>query len=166
MADKKDKMIKSFIQFVRDEQSKADADKGRKILKDVQDKLKDRVKKADGGEVRSKKLLKEFTDHLNKTEALNERYAVAEQKLIEKKLREKPLDPQKLLKEIKPTSGTYSVAEQKMIEKKLDERGRVKKADGGIVLKQATDDRNRTPNKGVCRGGGAAIKGIKFSGVK
>ena len=81
MADKK---LKSFKEFVRDAQSKADADKGRKILKDVQDKLKDRVKKADGG----------------------------------------------------------------------------------IVLKQATDDRNRTPNKGVCRGGGAAIKGIKFSGVK
>tara|TARA_R100000234_G_scaffold90744_1_gene58968 strand:- start:1220 stop:1660 length:441 start_codon:yes stop_codon:yes gene_type:complete len=42
----------------------------------------------------------------------------------------------------------------------------LKKADGGMVLKQATDDRNRTPNKTVSRGGGAAIKGIKFSGVK
>ena len=79
-----EKKLKSFKEFVRDAQSKADADKGRKILKDVQDKLKDRVKKADGG----------------------------------------------------------------------------------MVLKEATDDRNRTPNKGVCRGGGAAIKGIKFSGVK
>jgi hypothetical protein len=78
------KKLKSFKEFVRDAQSKADADKGKEILKDVQDKLKDRVKKADGG----------------------------------------------------------------------------------MVLKEATDDRNRTPNKGVCRGGGAAIKGIKFSGVK
>ena len=49
----------------------------------------------------------------------------------------------------------------------IDAAGRVtKKADGGMVLKQATDDRNGTPNKSVCRGGGAAIKGIKFSGVK
>ena len=87
MADKKDKTLKSFTQFVRDERSKADADKGREILKKVQDKLK-------------------------------------------------------------------------------DDTGRVKKADGGIVLKQATDDRNGTLNKSVCRGGGAAIKGIKFSGVK
>ena len=87
MADKK---LKSFKEFVRDAQSKADADKGKEILKEVQDKLKNKA------------------------------------------------------------------AEQKP----------VKKADGGIVLKQATDDRNRTPNKGVCRGGGAAIKGIKFSGVK
>ena len=84
MADKK---VKSFKQFVRDERSKADADKAREILEDVQDKLK-------------------------------------------------------------------------------DDTGRVKKADGGMVLKQATDDRNGTPNKSVCRGGGAAIKGIKFSGVK
>jgi hypothetical protein len=96
----------------------------------------------------------------------DEKYSVAEQKMIEGKLREKPLDPQEPPKQIKPTSSKYSVAEQRLIEKKLDERGRVKKADGGIVLKQATDDRNRTPNKGVCRGGGAAIKGIKFSGVK
>mgnify|MGYP003126694779 CR=1 FL=1 len=101
----------------------------------------------------------------------------------EKRLREKPLDPQEPLKpldpqeplkQIKPTPSTYSTLEQRLIEKekkrstekKLDERGRVKKADGGMVLKEATDDRNRTPNKGVCRGGGAAIKGIKFSGVK
>ena len=70
---------------------------------------------------------------------------------------------------IQPTAK--QTKEQKMIEDKLkDEGGKladpVKKADGGMVLKQATDDRNGTPNKSVCRSGGAAIKGIKFSGVK
>tara|TARA_R100001129_G_C5237819_1_gene224558 strand:- start:146 stop:490 length:345 start_codon:yes stop_codon:yes gene_type:complete len=77
------------------------------------------------------KMLRDLKKHLDKTNALSERYSVAEQKMIEDKLAEP-----------------------------------VKKADGGMVLKQATDDRNGTPNKSVCRGGGAAIKGIKFSGVK
>ena len=53
---------------------------------------------------------------------------------------------------------------KEQLKKRKEEK--LKKADGGMVLKQATDDRNRTPNKTVCRGGGAAIKGIKFSGVK
>jgi len=70
----------------------------------------------------------------------------------------KPLTPEEL-KEFK-----------EQLKKVRDERSKkfdpLKKADGGMVLKQATDDRNRTPNKTVCRGGGAAIKGIKFSGVK
>tara|TARA_R100001129_G_scaffold52808_1_gene36317 strand:+ start:4724 stop:5053 length:330 start_codon:yes stop_codon:yes gene_type:complete len=42
----------------------------------------------------------------------------------------------------------------------------IKKAKGGSVLKEATDDRNRTPKRSICRGGGAAMKGVKFTGVK
>tara|TARA_R100001443_G_scaffold116408_1_gene136742 strand:- start:893 stop:1330 length:438 start_codon:yes stop_codon:yes gene_type:complete len=69
-----------------------------------------------------------------------------------------PIDPEELKK--------FKEQLKKVKEEKLKKSDPLKKADGGMVLKQATDDRNRTPNKTVCRGGGAAIKGIKFSGVK
>ncbi len=92
------------------------------------------------------KMLKELNEQLEQAKALDSKYSVAEQKMIVEKL--------------KDTAGRAAEPAKK------DDTGRVKKADGGMVLKQATDDRNGTPNKSVCRGGGAAIKGIKFSGVK
>ena len=103
-----------------------------------------------------------------KAAALSERYAIAEQEMIEKALEDKPMERIKPLKPLKP-SKKYSDAEQKLIEKMTEEikEGKpVKKAKGGSVLKQATDDRNRTPKRSICRGGGAAMKGVKFTGVK
>jgi hypothetical protein len=110
------------------------------------------IKKAKGGVVKPKaktEELQKLKDQLIKAGTLSDRYSFAEQEMIKKNLEDVPA----------------SSLEDRI--KALDKvMNRVKKAKGGSVLKEATDDRNRTPKRSICRGGGAAMKGVKFTGVK
>ena len=168
------KLSKSLQKFLEEDTSPEEAKRRVKMFIKNPEKFRDLgtgvpiIKKAKGGVVKAKERLEKLKDRMIKAAALSERYAIAEQEMIEKALEDKPMERIKPLKPLKP-SKKYSDAEQKLIEKMTEEikEGKpVKKAKGGSVLKQATDDRNRTPKRSICRGGGAAMKGVKFTGVK
>jgi hypothetical protein len=168
------KLSKSLQKFLEEDTSPEEAKRRVKMFMQNPEKFRDLgtgvpiIKKAKGGVVKAKERLEKLKDRMIKAAALSERYAIAEQEMIEKALEDKPMERIKPLKPLKP-SKKYSDAEQKLIEKMTEEikEGKpVKKAKGGSVLKQATDDRNRTPKRSICRGGGAAMKGVKFTGVK
>ena len=168
------KLSKSLQKFLEEDTSPEEAKRRVKMFIQNPEKFRDLgtgvpiIKKAKGGVVKAKERLEKLKDRMIKAAALSERYAIAEQEMIEKALEDKPMERIKPLKPLKP-SKKYSDAEQKLIEKMTEEikEGKpVKKAKGGSVLKQATDDRNRTPKRSICRGGGAAMKGVKFTGVK
>ena len=168
------KLSKSLQKFLEEDTSPEEAKRRVKMFMQNPEKFRDLgtgvpiIKKAKGGVVKAKERLEKLKDRMIKAAALSERYAIAEQEMIEKALEDKPMERIKPLKPLKP-SKKYSDAEQKLIEKMTEEikEGKpVKKAKGGSVLKEATDDRNRTPKRSICRGGGAAMKGVKFTGVK
>ena len=168
------KLSKSLQKFLEEDTSPEEAKRRVKMFIKNPEKFRDLgtgvpiIKKAKGGVVKAKERLEKLKDRMIKAAALSERYAIAEQEMIEKALEDKPMERIKPLKPLKP-SKKYSDAEQKLIEKMTEEikEGKpVKKAKGGSVLKEATDDRNRTPKRSICRGGGAAMKGVKFTGVK
>ena len=170
------KLSKSLQEFLEEDTSPEEAKRRVKMFIENPEKFRDLgtgvtiIKKAKGGVVKAKERLEKLKDQLIKAGTLSDRYSIAEQEMIEKALEDKPMERIKPLKPLKP-SKKYSDAERELIEKSLKDakfpgvKG-VKKAKGGSVLKEATDDRNRTPKRSICRGGGAAMKGVKFTGVK
>ena len=170
------KLSKGLQEFLEEDTSPEEAKRRVKMFIENPELFRDLgtnvpiIKKAKGGVVEARERLQKLKDQLIKAGTLSDRYSIAEQKMIEKKLEDfpdfKPVKPFKPFKGVKITDAERKLIEKSIKDAKFPGVKGIKKAKGGSVLKEATDDRNRTPKRSICRGGGAAMKGVKFTGVK